>query len=119
MQAHNVTSNVALTTTPAIVDEIAEAIPGQLAFVSIPQVTGLAAGATVTVTIQRVDTGANIGAATATNTGAGAGACGPITVVAAIPAGMAGAIQVNAVVSSGTGTASASATAPIVTGTLP
>lgn len=119
MQAHNVTTAVALTTSPAIVDEIGEAIPGQLVFAYLPQVTGLSAAATVTVTLQRVDTGTNIGAATATNTGAGAGACGPIIVVAAVPAGMAGMVQVNAVVSAGTGSAPASGTAPIVTGTLP
>jgi hypothetical protein len=124
-----VTSNVALTTTEAQVAQFTVPQPANLQSrttpwavveVAIPNVTGLAAGASVTINIRAGTTssGTLIGSATGTNTGAGANAVGGISAMAAIPATTEGAIYVGALVSSGTGTAVASATAPILIATV-
>lgn len=122
---NQVTGNVSLTTVEAQVAQFTVPQPANIQVrntpwavveVALPNVTGLAAGASITLNIRAGTTsgGTLLGSATATNTGAGAAAVGGISAMCAIPAGTEGAIFVGALVSSGTGTAAASATAPIV-----
>lgn len=119
MQVATVTGNVSLTTAAAIVGEIGGASPGSLVRAFFPNITGIATTDSVTVAILRTDTGAQIGSATITNSGAGTSAVGPVVVEAAVPAGNAGGFEVTAATSASTGTAVASATAPIVISVLP
>jgi hypothetical protein len=88
--------------------------PFAIVFAQLPNVTGVAAAANVTVNVRTgtSTSGTVIGSATDTNSGAGAAAVGPVTAIAIVPAGTQ-SIFVGAVMSSGTGTAVASATAPI------
>src|ERR1700733_10346549 len=90
--------------------------PWALIEVAIPNVTGLATTASVTVNIRSGTTSAGtlLGSATATNGAAGAGAVGGVSAMALIPTGTDGAIFVGALTSSSTGTMAASATAPII-----
>ena len=98
-------TGLALPTTPP---------PGGIATVNIPEITGVAAGATVTVQLIRTDTNAVIGNGVAQNTGAGSGAVGPINFDAVVPQLPTGAtVQVQAAVSSGTATCQGSATSPM------
>lgn len=106
------TANVALTTAAAQLASIGGAAPGKLAIGYVPEVTAVAAGDSVTVSILQ---GATVlGTAVATNSGAGAAAVGPIVVMAPIPADSPAVITLSALTSASTGTAAASATSPIM-----
>lgn len=117
MQTAQITGNTALTNVAAIIGEIADVNPGQRVEFDAPQVTGVAAGASVTITI--AIGGTTIGTAVATNSGAGAAAVGPIRCVGVCPAGAQGVATVSGVMSSGTGTLVGAATTPDIITTLP
>jgi hypothetical protein len=120
-----VTGNVSLSVTEAQIAQFTAATPfvgpGRttpwgLVEVNLPNVTGVAAGASVTLNIRlgTTSSGTLIGSAVATNSGAGVAAVGGFGARALIPAGSEGALYIGAVTSSSTATAVATATAPIV-----
>ena len=113
--------STALAVAATTLAEIAEvqAGPGACAIGLVPSLTALAAAETVTLQIIRNDTGAVIGSSTTANSGAGASPGAPITVIAPIPAGIAGGISLQVLASAATGNAVGSATAPIVLLVLP
>jgi hypothetical protein len=87
-------------------------MPIAICFVHIPNVTGVSAGASLTVNVRVGSlTGSIIASGVSTNNGAGVGALHPGTVVALVPAGT-GAIFVGGVLSAGTATVIDSAAAP-------
>lgn len=117
-QVYNqVTSNVSLTTAQATLVSLLGGgqAPLNLAIGFVAQVTGVAAGASVTCNIVRNDTSAVIGAAVITNNGAGSGNVGGVDPIAIVPAAVppGSGILMQAAVSSSTGTAVGSATQPI------
>jgi hypothetical protein len=86
--------------------------PIAIAFVHIPNVTGVSAGASLTVNVRTGSlAGTIIASGVNTNNGAGVGAFHPGTVVALVPAGT-GAIFIGGVLSAGTATVANSAAAP-------
>lgn len=93
--------------------------PPALAFAYIPQITGLAAGASVTLNLRAGTTiaGTIFGSATITNSGAGSASVGPLIAVGLVPPGTENLFPC-AVASSGTPSASGSATAPVIAGAL-
>jgi hypothetical protein len=118
-QIATVVANASLTTTPTTIIGgilgVAEE-PLVLALGYVGNTTGLAAGANALYSIRRTDTPAILQSGVATNSGAGAAAVGPAFVLAIVPFGIpaANGVDMQGSVSSGTGTAVAAATTPII-----